>query len=182
MSMQLLPVLQDLLLQCFNKDPQQRPDARTLLRHPWIQFNRQTLRTSWSKTQGWAAPGSGAHMPMLGWLPSDLHAVLLCFAPGAACSPRATSNIAVCCQTCLLCRASDPITTCRYQGQRWAHRCSRECEQCGGEDAGGRDGGQHHQRRAAAQPATSHQPHRAVLQAAQRRWASASGAAAVPVM
>ena len=45
-------MLQDLLLQCFNKDPQQRPDARTLLRHPWIQFNRQTLRTSWSKTQG----------------------------------------------------------------------------------------------------------------------------------
>eukprot|EP00891_Asterochloris_glomerata_P000005 jgi/Astpho2/5/gw1.00001.37.1_t len=38
--------MQDLLLQCFNKDPQQRPDARTLLRHPWIQFNRQTLRTS----------------------------------------------------------------------------------------------------------------------------------------
>lgn len=46
------PGMHNMLLQCFNKDPQKRPDARTLLRHPWIQHNRQTLRTSWSRTQG----------------------------------------------------------------------------------------------------------------------------------
>lgn len=46
------PGMHNLLLQCFNKDPQKRPDARTLLRHPWIQHNRQTLRSSWSRTQG----------------------------------------------------------------------------------------------------------------------------------
>ncbi len=46
------PGMHNMLLQCFNKDPQKRPDARTLLRHPWIQHNRQTLRSSWSRTQG----------------------------------------------------------------------------------------------------------------------------------
>ena len=46
------PGMHNMLLQCFNKDPQKRPDAKTLLRHPWIQHNRQTLRSSWSRTQG----------------------------------------------------------------------------------------------------------------------------------
>ncbi|KAL3139702.1 hypothetical protein ABBQ38_004012 [Trebouxia sp. C0009 RCD-2024] len=51
------PGMHNMLLQCFNKDPQKRPDARTLLRHPWIQHNRQTLRSSWSRTQGLKARG-----------------------------------------------------------------------------------------------------------------------------
>ena len=29
-----------------------RPDARGLLQHEWVQFNRRTLRGTWSKTQG----------------------------------------------------------------------------------------------------------------------------------
>ncbi|DBA67330.1 TPA: hypothetical protein ACH3X2_001627 [Trebouxia sp. C0005] len=52
------PGMHNMLLQCFNKDPQKRPDARTLLRHPWIQHNRQTLRSSWSRTQGLKARGA----------------------------------------------------------------------------------------------------------------------------
>ena len=148
-------------------DPVQPPDAA----HKLVQNTR------------WAAPRGSAHSPMPGWLPSVLQAGLLCLAATWGCMhPRATSDTSLCCQTCLLCWTIRPITSCRYQSQRWAHRCSREREQRGGEDAGCRDGGQLHQQRAAAQPAASHQPHRAALQAAQRRWASASGTAAAPVM
>jgi hypothetical protein len=34
------------------QDPSMRPDARGLLQHEWVQFNRRTLRGTWSKTQG----------------------------------------------------------------------------------------------------------------------------------
>ena len=53
-------------------DPVQPPDtAHKLVQNP-----------------GWAAPGGSAHSPMLGWLPSVLHAGLLCFPLGAACIPE----------------------------------------------------------------------------------------------
>ena len=43
--------LQDFLRQCFQKDPEKRPGAEALLKHPWLLINRQTLRASWSRTQ-----------------------------------------------------------------------------------------------------------------------------------
>ena len=49
--------MQDFLSLCFQKDPQRRPDAKALLSHRWVQYNRQTLRTSWSRTQGIKARG-----------------------------------------------------------------------------------------------------------------------------
>ncbi|KAL2518562.1 MAP3K epsilon protein kinase 1 [Abeliophyllum distichum] len=36
----------DFLRQCFKKDARQRPDAKTLLSHPWIQNSRRALQTS----------------------------------------------------------------------------------------------------------------------------------------
>ncbi|KAG0497376.1 hypothetical protein HPP92_002067 [Vanilla planifolia] len=36
----------DFLRQCFKKDAMQRPDARTLLQHPWIQNSRRVLPSS----------------------------------------------------------------------------------------------------------------------------------------
>ncbi|XP_020573875.1 MAP3K epsilon protein kinase 1-like [Phalaenopsis equestris] len=36
----------DFLRQCFKKDALQRPDARTLLQHPWIQNSRRALHSS----------------------------------------------------------------------------------------------------------------------------------------
>ena len=42
---------QDFLTQCFQKDPEKRPGAETLLTHPWLLINRQTLRASWSRTK-----------------------------------------------------------------------------------------------------------------------------------
>jgi hypothetical protein len=45
------------------QDPAARPDARSLLQHEWVQFNRRTLRGTWSKTQGFrsrAAAGAKA--------------------------------------------------------------------------------------------------------------------------
>ena len=47
----------DFLQQCFQKDPQRRPTARQLLRHRWVVYNRQTLRSSWSRTQGMKSRG-----------------------------------------------------------------------------------------------------------------------------
>ncbi|KAK4423244.1 MAP3K epsilon protein kinase [Sesamum alatum] len=42
----LSPAITDFLLQCFKKDARQRPDAKTLLSHPWIQNSRRALQTS----------------------------------------------------------------------------------------------------------------------------------------
>jgi hypothetical protein len=39
------------------QDPAARPDARTLLQHEWIQYNRRTLRSSWTRTQGYRTRG-----------------------------------------------------------------------------------------------------------------------------
>lgn len=41
--------MRDFLLKCFQKDPAGRPSAEELLQHPWVQYNRRTLRTTWSK-------------------------------------------------------------------------------------------------------------------------------------
>ncbi|KAK7404350.1 hypothetical protein VNO78_05179 [Psophocarpus tetragonolobus] len=42
----LSPDITDFLLQCFKKDARQRPDAKTLLSHPWIQNCRRALQSS----------------------------------------------------------------------------------------------------------------------------------------
>ncbi|KAL2591699.1 hypothetical protein AAZX31_12G026300 [Glycine max] len=42
----LSPDITDFLLQCFKKDARQRPDAKTLLSHPWIQNFRRALQSS----------------------------------------------------------------------------------------------------------------------------------------
>ncbi|XP_027354222.1 MAP3K epsilon protein kinase 1-like isoform X2 [Abrus precatorius] len=42
----LSPDITDFLLQCFKKDSRQRPDAKTLLSHPWIQNCRRALQSS----------------------------------------------------------------------------------------------------------------------------------------
>ncbi|OMP05200.1 hypothetical protein COLO4_08995 [Corchorus olitorius] len=42
----LSPDITDFLRQCFKKDARQRPDAKTLLSHPWIQNCRRALQTS----------------------------------------------------------------------------------------------------------------------------------------
>ncbi|KAL5168941.1 MAP3K epsilon protein kinase 1 [Glycine soja] len=42
----LSPDITDFLLQCFKKDARQRPDAKTLLSHPWIQNCRRVLQSS----------------------------------------------------------------------------------------------------------------------------------------
>jgi len=42
--------MQGFLLECFQKDPQKRPDARALLRHAWLRQQRATLRSTWSNT------------------------------------------------------------------------------------------------------------------------------------
>jgi hypothetical protein len=41
------------------QDPSARPDARGLLQHEWVQFNRRTLRGTWSKTQGFKSRAAG---------------------------------------------------------------------------------------------------------------------------
>ncbi|KAI3467883.1 hypothetical protein Pfo_024546 [Paulownia fortunei] len=42
----LSPAITDFLRQCFKKDARQRPDAKTLLSHPWILNSRHALQTS----------------------------------------------------------------------------------------------------------------------------------------
>ncbi|KAL8120420.1 MAP3K epsilon protein kinase 1-like isoform X2 [Apium graveolens] len=42
----LSPAMTDFLFQCFKKDARQRPDAKTLLSHPWIQNSRRVLQSS----------------------------------------------------------------------------------------------------------------------------------------
>lgn len=42
----LSPDITDFLRQCFKKDARQRPDAKTLLSHPWIQNSRRALQPS----------------------------------------------------------------------------------------------------------------------------------------
>lgn len=42
----LSPAITDFLRQCFKKDARQRPDAKTLLLHPWIQNSRRALQSS----------------------------------------------------------------------------------------------------------------------------------------
>lgn len=42
----LSPDITDFLRQCFKKDARQRPDAKTLLSHPWIQNYRRALQSS----------------------------------------------------------------------------------------------------------------------------------------
>ncbi|KAG9453114.1 hypothetical protein H6P81_006018 [Aristolochia fimbriata] len=42
----LSPDITDFLRQCFKKDAMQRPDAKTLLQHPWIQNSRRALHSS----------------------------------------------------------------------------------------------------------------------------------------
>jgi serine/threonine protein kinase len=39
----LSPEITDFLRQCFQKDSIQRPDAKTLLMHPWLQNSRRAL-------------------------------------------------------------------------------------------------------------------------------------------
>ncbi|XAR64021.1 Non-specific serine/threonine protein kinase [Bertholletia excelsa] len=41
----LSPDITDFLRQCFKKDARQRPDAKTLLSHPWIQNSRRVLQS-----------------------------------------------------------------------------------------------------------------------------------------
>ncbi|KAK9805307.1 hypothetical protein WJX73_000155 [Symbiochloris irregularis] len=49
--------MRNFLVACFQKDPSRRPGARDLLAHRWVQYNRATLRTSWSRTKGLKARG-----------------------------------------------------------------------------------------------------------------------------
>ncbi|XP_062183894.1 MAP3K epsilon protein kinase 1-like isoform X2 [Phragmites australis] len=42
----LSPEITDFLRQCFQKDSMQRPDAKTLLMHPWLQNSRRALPSS----------------------------------------------------------------------------------------------------------------------------------------
>ncbi|CAF1704369.1 hypothetical protein HID58_053752 [Brassica napus] len=42
----LSPDITDFLRQCFKKDSRQRPDAKTLLSHPWIRFSKRALQSS----------------------------------------------------------------------------------------------------------------------------------------
>ncbi|CAA7402037.1 unnamed protein product [Spirodela intermedia] len=46
----LTPAITDFLLQCFKKDAMQRPDAKTLLSHPWIQNTRRAFQSSLRKS------------------------------------------------------------------------------------------------------------------------------------
>ncbi|KAG1330836.1 MAP3K epsilon protein kinase 1 [Cocos nucifera] len=48
----LSPDITDFLRQCFKKDAMQRPDAKTLLQHPWIQNSRRALPSSLRQTGG----------------------------------------------------------------------------------------------------------------------------------
>jgi hypothetical protein len=52
---------------CYAQDPSARPDARSLLQHEWVQFNRKTLRGTWNRSQGFKTTRS------LGSKASDAH-------------------------------------------------------------------------------------------------------------
>ncbi|OVA12108.1 Armadillo [Macleaya cordata] len=51
-SDRLSPDITDFLRQCFKKDARQRPDAKTLLLHPWIQNSRRALQSSLRQNSG----------------------------------------------------------------------------------------------------------------------------------
>ncbi|KAF8407463.1 hypothetical protein HHK36_006596 [Tetracentron sinense] len=55
----LSPGITDFLRQCFKKDARQRPDAKTLLLHPWIQNSRRALQSSLRQTSGTRSSGKG---------------------------------------------------------------------------------------------------------------------------
>eukprot|EP00249_Psilotum_nudum_P025064 c29365_g2_i3 orf=721-5196(+) len=48
----LSPAITDFLHQCFRKDGKLRPDAKTLLKHPWIQNSRRALHSSLQRSGG----------------------------------------------------------------------------------------------------------------------------------
>ncbi|KAK9115590.1 hypothetical protein Sjap_014537 [Stephania japonica] len=48
----LSPEIADFLRQCFKKDSRKRPDAKTLLLHPWIQNSRRDLQSALRQTSG----------------------------------------------------------------------------------------------------------------------------------
>ncbi|KAL6776651.1 hypothetical protein ACKKBF_B30420 [Auxenochlorella protothecoides x Auxenochlorella symbiontica] len=49
--------MRDFLLKCFARDPRERPSAAALAEHPWVTYNRRTLRGTWSRTRGGRAGG-----------------------------------------------------------------------------------------------------------------------------
>lgn len=51
-SDRLSPDITDFLHHCFKKDARQRPDAKTLLLHPWIQNSRRALQSSLRQNSG----------------------------------------------------------------------------------------------------------------------------------
>jgi len=54
--------MEDFLLLCFQKEARQRPDAQTLLTHPWIRTNKkQNIRATWGRAQGTRARGGRMH-------------------------------------------------------------------------------------------------------------------------
>jgi hypothetical protein len=64
-----------LLLQ--SQDPALRPNAQELLQHEWIQYNRRTLRSSWSRAQGYKTRGgrsTDAHESVNSVISRILHA------------------------------------------------------------------------------------------------------------
>ena len=128
------PGMHNMLLQCFNKDPQKRPDARTLLRHPWIQHNRQTLRSSWSRTQG--------PMPLMLHLTMYGNIMPGC-APSLSVLEHRHQHLARSSMWLLplVCLLDSAVLHCRPQSKGHQDRCSCQREQCGGAHAGSRGRG-----------------------------------------
>jgi serine/threonine protein kinase len=46
------PGIEDLLRQCFQKDPKRRPTTSELLRHPWLRQSKRNLKKSWTNSVG----------------------------------------------------------------------------------------------------------------------------------